>query len=211
VRYKRREDFVLEYARDISLGGIFISTEEPVSEGETVDLQLHLPELPQAVKITGKVVRVTQGKGRGMSGMGIAFGELDEFTQSTLQQYLREMTADRECVVDRRGKAVRFDQVLEVHYNTVGEFLIDYSENISKNGMFIKTESPQPIDSMIPALITLPNDERLEVTCRVVHVLSVEEASKFNHAPGMGIEFVHYRGDSQERLWKYIESLSSNE
>lgn len=208
VRYRRREDFVLEYARDISLGGINIASEDPVGEGERVDLHLHLPELPQPIRVKGTVLRTVRSRTKGVSGMGIAFDEFDEYTRTTLQSYLREMTADRECVVDRRGKFVRYDQVLEVEYNTVGEFIVDYSENISKNGLFVKTDKPQPIETIVPMKITLPNGEKLDVTGKVVHVIDPELAGQISRAAGMGIQFLHYHGTSQERLWAYIESLS---
>lgn len=209
VRYRRREDFVLEYARDISLGGVFITSEDPLPEGEPVECQFYLPEMARPVSMPGKVVRTIRSRTRGLSGMGIAFEELDEFTRATLIGYLKEMTSDRECVVDRRGKANRFDQVLEVEYTSVGDFLVDYSENISKNGIFVRSDEPQPADSIVPMKITLPNGEVIEVTGRVAHAIEPDLAKQIGRAPGMGIEFLHYHGSSQERLWNYIESLSN--
>jgi uncharacterized protein (TIGR02266 family) len=209
VRYRRREDFVLEYARDISSGGVFITSEDPLPEGEPVECQFYLPELARPVTMPGKIVRTIRSRTRGLSGMGIAFEALDEFTRATLMGYLKEMTSDRECIVDRRGKAVRYDQVLEVEYNSVGEFLKDYSENLSKNGIFVRTDEPQPADTVVPMKITLPNGEHIEVTGRVVHAIDADLASQIGRSAGMGIEFLHYHGSSQTRLWNYIESLSN--
>lgn len=208
VRYKKREDFVLEYARDISQGGIFIGTEDPLTEGETVELQLHLPGLPQPVTLLGTIVRTVRAREKGLSGMGIAFGELEEYVRATLQTYLKELEANRECVVDRRGKSVRYDQVLEVRYQSVKDFLVDYSENISKNGIFVRSEAPPPIDTIVPMKIYLPNGKVLEITGRVAHTIDPEAAQRLSHAPGMGIEFLHFHGNSQSELWNYVESLS---
>lgn len=208
VRYRRREDFALEYARDISLGGVFIATEDPLSEGEAVEIQLFLPELKQPVALFGTVVRTVRTKAKGLSGMGIAFEELDEFTRATLLGYLREMESDRETVVDRRGRSVRYDQVLEVHYASVSDFLVDYSENISKNGIFVKTENPADADSIVPMKLYLPNGDVLEITGKVVHALPPTLAGELQRPAGMGIEFLHFHGSSQERLWAYIESLN---
>lgn len=209
VRYRRREDFVLEYARDISLGGLFVGSEDPVAEGERVEMHLMLPDLTHPVRVSGTVLRTVRSRTKGISGMGIAFDEFDEHTRATLIGYLKEMSADRECVVDRRGKFVRFEQALEVEYNTVGDFLVDYSQNISKNGIFIKTERPQPVETIVPLKITLPNGEKLEVTGKVAHVIDAELAADLKRSAGMGIQFMSYHGTSQERLWAYIESLSN--
>lgn len=211
VRYQRREDFVLEYARDISLGGLFVASEDPLAEGDRVEMHLMLPELAYPIRIAGSVLRTVRSRTKGVSGMGIAFDEFDEHTRATLIGYLKEMTADRECVVDRRGKFVRFEQTLEVEYNTVGDFLIDYSQNISKNGIFVKTDRPQPVETIVPLKITLPNGEKLEITGKVAHVIDAELAADLGRQAGMGVQFMSYHGTSQERLWAYIESLSEED
>jgi uncharacterized protein (TIGR02266 family) len=208
VRYKTREDFVLEYARDISLGGLFIASDDPLSEGEHVELHLILPGMAQPLKLYGKIVRSVRAKTKGSSGMGIAFDDIEEFTRASLMEFVRDMIGDRVCVVDRRGKAVRYDQILEIHYDSVGEFLIDYSENLSKNGVFIKTEHPQPIDSIVPMKFNLPNGDVIEVTGNVVHIVEPTVAKITGRPAGMGVAFIHYHGSSQERLWAYIESLN---
>ena len=89
------------------------------------------------------------------------------------------------CLVDRRGKANRFEQVLEVEYNSVGEFLVDYSENISKNGIFMRTDEPQPVETIIPMKITLPNKEVIEVTGRVVHAIDADLAALIDAWPAL--------------------------
>ena len=210
VKYKRRQDFVLEYARDISLGGVNIASEDPLAEGEAVDVHLHLPGLAQPVVLPGKVVRTVRSRTSGLSGMGIAFDEVDEYTHATLMGYLKEIELQRECIIDRRGKMVRFDHVVEVNYTSVREFLVDYSENLSKNGMFIRTENPSATDSIVPMKIKLPNGQSLEITAKVCHVMAIEKARKLNRPPGMGVEFIHFHGDSRERLWTYVEELSKN-
>ena len=54
-------------ARDISLGGIFVETDEKLTPGQTVSLSLPFANQNRHIKMNGKVVRVTE------DGVGVQF------------------------------------------------------------------------------------------------------------------------------------------
>ncbi len=57
----------LKRARDISLGGIFIETDEEFTVGQEISLSIPFTNQDHYIQVTGKVVRIEKG------GVGIQF------------------------------------------------------------------------------------------------------------------------------------------
>ena len=76
-RFNTFEDFLAEYSLNISLGGIFIRTEDPRAEGSIVYLQFSLQDGSRLIEGMGKVVRVNP-PGHRDTGMGVEFMSFDE-------------------------------------------------------------------------------------------------------------------------------------
>ncbi len=76
-RFNSFEDFLAEYSLNISLGGIFIRTEDPRDEGSIVYLQFSLKDGSRLIEGMGKVVRVNPPGSRD-TGMGVEFMNFDE-------------------------------------------------------------------------------------------------------------------------------------
>jgi hypothetical protein len=70
-----QESWTHETAHDISAGGLCFLTEEPVGEGETLDVQFHLPDQHAPHSFKAKVIwdRRPEGHSRWMKVCGIAF------------------------------------------------------------------------------------------------------------------------------------------
>lgn len=80
------EAFVAEYARDISLTGVFIRSKHPLPVGTQVNLKFSLiREEIEIVEGVGEVVRVVKSPQSG-AGMGVRFLEL---TQASRDQILK--------------------------------------------------------------------------------------------------------------------------
>jgi uncharacterized protein (TIGR02266 family) len=82
VRFATVQDFVLEYAANISAGGVFVHTEEPPPLKAVVRIEMELPGGGDPVPARGVVVhRVTpdSAKSRGtMAGIGVQFLDADD-------------------------------------------------------------------------------------------------------------------------------------
>ena len=74
------EGFVLEYAANLSMSGMFVRSERTHPPGTPVSFELRLEDGAPLVRGEGWVVwcRGADEPGRGPAGMGIEFGELDE-------------------------------------------------------------------------------------------------------------------------------------
>jgi uncharacterized protein (TIGR02266 family) len=94
-RFSTFEDFLAEYALNISPGGMFIKTDTPNEEGDVVYLQFSLKDGSRLIEGMGKVVRVNpppSSKDR-TAGMGIEFVNFDEESMALIL----EICATREA------------------------------------------------------------------------------------------------------------------
>jgi type IV pilus assembly protein PilZ len=88
-RFDTLEDFLSEYSVDISIGGMFIRTNEVREEGSLVYLQFYLRDGAKLIEGLGKVVRVNDPKQPGAgtpSGLGIEFVNFDQASMELIQQ-----------------------------------------------------------------------------------------------------------------------------
>lgn len=78
-------DYISEYVTDLSRGGVFIRTDNPLPVGTTVNLNFSvIVEDVRTIEGEGEVVRVDQSaEGR---GMGIAFNKLTAASQKVVDE-----------------------------------------------------------------------------------------------------------------------------
>ena len=84
VDYERFNRFVSEYTRDISRGGLFIRTEDPVQVGEEIYLTLTFPHHSDGVTVMASVVRVDAPTESATPGMGVRFLFVDAQERQSL-------------------------------------------------------------------------------------------------------------------------------
>lgn len=80
VCYRTLDTFFYDYALNISLGGIFIKTENPLARGSEVEIEFQAPGSPRSFRTKGTVVRVVfpESASPEPPGMGIEFEKLNE-------------------------------------------------------------------------------------------------------------------------------------
>ncbi len=60
-------------SKDISLGGIFVETSDPIPIHTTVQVRFKVPTQPEVIDVTGEVRWLEPPKGSAAHGMGIRF------------------------------------------------------------------------------------------------------------------------------------------
>ena len=90
LSYEDKESFVDAYTEDLSDGGLFVSTGNPLEQGEQFLLTLQLPDLPDPMKIKCEVVwaRAEGEETDSPNGMGVKFIEITQEDKKTLKKYL---------------------------------------------------------------------------------------------------------------------------
>jgi uncharacterized protein (TIGR02266 family) len=115
----------------------------------------------------------------------------------------REMK--REILGERRIHP-RIPMHLSVKYSSAKEFLVDYSNNISAGGIFIRTPEPAEFGTKVLIEFSLPEIPRkVKGLGEVVRVVRVARAGDSEKEPaGMGIKFLKFDLGSEEYIRKFI-------
>lgn len=87
VDYSDQKRVYHDFIQDLSKGGVFIETKEPLEIGERISLTFAMPATQNHFKISGKIVRAAK------EGIGIQF-------ENKLSQYQEEII--RKLISDRR-------------------------------------------------------------------------------------------------------------
>lgn len=94
LAFKDRNAFVKAYSDNISAGGLFVRTRNPLPKGERFLLNLQLPELAEPMKILCEVAWTRAGgrePGHEHAGMGLKFVEMTAEDRQTLKAYVDEI------------------------------------------------------------------------------------------------------------------------
>jgi uncharacterized protein (TIGR02266 family) len=98
VRFASVQDFVLEYAANISAGGVFVVTDFPPAMNAVITVSMELPGAAEPVTCKAVVVhRVTkeQGQERGVpAGAGVQFIDADDAFRETIDRCIEHVLAE---------------------------------------------------------------------------------------------------------------------
>ena len=106
-----------------------------------------------------------------------------------------------------RRRDLRAPIELKVEYKRLNSFFADYTRNISRDGMFIKTQKPLGIGTEFVFKLMVPQLERpLELHGRVQWTVKPEQANSEQDA-GMGIGFIYDSESERQRVVAVVERL----
>jgi type IV pilus assembly protein PilZ len=97
VEYKRLNSFFADYTKNISRGGTFIRTKNPLSIGTEFLFQLAVPGLPEPLSLRGKVqwvVREDAASEDQDPGMGIGFVYESEADRERIANTVEKLMVD---------------------------------------------------------------------------------------------------------------------
>ncbi len=116
--------------------------------------------------------------------------------------------ADPHAQEGERRKSQRADWVVRVDYQTVDELFSEFARNINEGGIYVETETPQPIGTAVSLHFQLPGSEDpVEVTGRVVR----HGDPGAGELPGMGVEFDDLGRQERELINDLIRQLRVRE
>ena len=85
-RFDTLEDFLAEYSTDVSIGGMFIRTQDVRDEGSLIYLQFCLRDGAKLIEGLGRVVRVNPATDDEPGGMGVEFVNFDDESMKLIAQ-----------------------------------------------------------------------------------------------------------------------------
>ena len=93
IQYRTADKFFQDYIQNLSVGGIFIETSNPLSVGTKLKVQFSIPDLEDPITADGIVVHKLHVGHTGnppAGGMGIKFAEIDTKSRELLEGYIQE-------------------------------------------------------------------------------------------------------------------------
>ncbi len=81
------------------------------------------------------------------------------------------------------------------------------SEDLSKRGVFVRTDDLLPVGDIVELTVVLPVGAEFHVIARVAHLLSPSVARALGRRTGMGFEFLEQDNDGRSELVQYLDDL----
>jgi len=104
-----------------------------------------------------------------------------------------EQRVDKRCPV-----------TLKVSYQTYDRFIVEYTKNVSKGGMFIKTKRPHQIYDIVDLYLHVPGlADPVHIRGEIVHVNIINVG---DDDAGVGVKFIDIDDMSREALISFIKS-----
>jgi tetratricopeptide (TPR) repeat protein len=179
---------------NISLGGVFIRTDNAPPTGSPVRLRLHWGDIPLAFQ--GHVVHVIDpvaaAKKAHPAGVGVQF---DSVAPSTLQQLTRlvDALAEEARREKARKSAVRFTDSLTVHVHVDRAVLTDLWNRGLKHGGLFAEGPPPPFGTVVKVVMGT-----LELVAEVVHL----------DKSGAGLQLKDLEGAKKATLVRFLDGTA---
>ncbi len=209
VEFNNFEQFYREYTKNLSKGGIFIKTSNVLKPQSILEISLKLPGVNRPLSLVGEVVHVIEpelASGHGWDpGMGVHFVDFEESIQRVIEQYIaRKIKQDSGGKVSDRRAHSRVAMRLRVKFPSLDVLEHDYSEDISRGGIFIQTKKPRSVgERLILTLVHPETGQEIELLGEVVRVNNEDPQSPGTQT-GMGIRFVDVDKAKSKSIEKFL-------
>jgi len=108
--------------------------------------------------------------------------------------------------IDRR-QYERFDTSISVDYSSGDTFLFSYIQNISEMGIFIRSDTPLPVGTVLE-LRFAPDDQTPMQLLGEVTWINPYRPFGDNLNPGMGVRFRELSPDLRERIVALVRTVA---
>ena len=101
----------------------------------------------------------------------------------------------------------RFDTSISVDYSSGDTFLFSYIQNISEMGIFIRSDEPFPIGTVLELRFAPDGQEPIELAGEVTWVNPYRPFGD-NLNPGMGVRFQDLSAEMRERIVSLVRTVA---
>ena len=106
---------------------------------------------------------------------------------------------------DENRKDERLSAEIKVDYRAGGSFVTDYSANVSRTGVFIRTSHPLPVGEKVRLRMQLKAGDAPFALDGVVKWVSTMRNKQ--HAAGMGVEFVDLPDEVRTQIERLVREV----
>ncbi len=210
VRFATGELAVQTTTRELSDRGVLVSCLAPPAPGTALEMKLYLPGEGEALHV-GAVVRELSPAGQD-PGFWAEFVGADEGQLARIGEAIarRQRASEAKPIgamelhpqhEDPRRAFPRFKADFAVRFATVQDFVLEYAANISAGGVFVHTEQPPPLKTVVQVELELPGvGPPVPARGLVVHLVSKEDAEQKGTLPGVGVQFMDADDEFRQRI-----------
>ena len=216
IRFATRNAAVQTTTRELSKSGVFIRCLEPPPLGTVLSMKLYLPGSADGLVVEGVVRELARPEEE--AGFWAEFNGIEAHQRAQIAEVLarRERASEAKPIGavavkpfdDPRRAFPRHAARFAVRFATVQDFVLEYAANISAGGVFVQTESPLELKTIVRVEMELPGGGDL-VPARgmVVHRVTSEEAKARGTIAGMGVQFMDADDKFRERIDGAIDHI----
>ena len=215
IRFAVGTQAVQTTTRELSSTGVFVRCLTPPPLDARVRMKLYLPGSPLDADIAGVVRESIAGTHE--AGFWADFVDLAPAERARIDELLeRKLRAPSakpigmvslQPAIDARTFP-RYSARFAVRFANVQDFVLQYAANISAGGVFVETDDPPAMDSVVRVSMELPGGgPPVEAKAVVVHRVTPQQARERQTPAGVGVQFVDADDKFRERIDFAIETI----
>jgi len=159
VRLESIEEFVDEYARDVSISGMSLKIDQPVQVGARLYVEFRLAAGKPLIAVFCEVKWVRDSNGKYV--VGVEFLDLDEAGKRTLKEILTYIDERR------KFKRVNTGYRIELSAKSLKEFGQAYAKDLSAGGLQIISDTELSVNDEVNLTFGIDDAEDIRVRARV--------------------------------------------
>jgi uncharacterized protein (TIGR02266 family) len=209
IRFAAGDIAVQTTTRELTEKSVLVRCLEPPATGTTLSMKLYLPGAREALHIDG-VVREHANTGED-PGFWADFLGPDDTYRARIDEVIARRARAADAVPigavalnpheDPRRAFPRFPANFAVRFASVQDFVLEYAANISAGGVFVHTENPPPLKSIVQVEMELPGSgSAVPARGMVVHRVTKEDAKRRGTLPGVGVQFMDADDEFRRRI-----------
>jgi uncharacterized protein (TIGR02266 family) len=220
IRFATGNVAVQTTTRELSERGVLVRCLTAPPAGTSLEMKLYLPGARDALHLAG-VVRehAQQDQEPGFWAEFVGAGEA-ELAQIGELLGRRERASDAKPIGamalnphdDPRRAFPRYNVQFAVRFATVQDFVLEYAANISAGGVFVHTEDPPPLKTVVQVEMELPGGaDPVPARGMIVHRVTKQEAEQRGTLAGIGVQFVDADDQFRQRIDAAIAHILDTE
>ena len=220
IRFATGNLAVQTTTRELSVRGVLVRCLTAPPPGTALEMKLYLPGARDPLHVAGVVRDHAQQDQE--PGFWAEFVGIGEPQRAQIGELLarRERASDAKPIGavalnphdDPRRAFPRYNVRFAVRFATVQDFVLEYAANISAGGVFVHTEEPPPLKTVVQVEMELPGGaDPVPARGIIVHRVTKQEAEQRGTLAGIGVQFVDAGDEFRQRIDAAIAHILDTE
>ncbi len=195
--------------QDLSVGGMFIATNEKFRKGDQHRFELKIPGGFPAIKGVAEVVHASARPSKtAKGGIGVRFVELKPSDKNVIESFItRRVLGETKPTKEDPRQYARLKRRFMLRMQSEGEVGSLDAQDISGGGAFLQSRDPPKLGSKVEISFVHPTSKRtISVTGDVVRVVNPDGDDPFA-VPGVALEFQSLSSEDERALRQFLKDL----